>query len=329
LSPLPTQMRAIVAVKDQSLKVQMIDLPTLETGRVLIKIAYAGINRPDLIQRMGAYPPPPGAPETMGLECSGEIVALGKDVSLWKVGDKVCALLPGGGYADYAWADEGSCMAVPDGVSLLEAAALPETAMTVWTNVFERGALKAGERFLVHGGASGIGTIAIQMAKAHGATVFATAGGADKAALCAKLGADHAIDYKTQDFVDVVRGNGGADVILDMVGGPYVQKNIDVMNVDGRCVSIAFLQGPQVQVNLMMMMMKRLTLTGSTLRARPVGEKARLAGAVQAHVWPWVASGKVRPVIDSVYPLDQAEEGQARMTANVHAGKIMLEVGGG
>jgi NADPH:quinone reductase len=322
-------MRAIVAVKDQNLKVQMIDLPTLETGRVLIKIAYAGINRPDLIQRIGAYPPPPGAPETMGLECSGEIVALGKDVSLWKVGDKVCALLPGGGYADYAWADEGSCMAVPDGVSLLEAAALPETAMTVWTNVFERGALKAGERFLVHGGASGIGTIAIQMAKAHGATVFATAGGADKAALCAKLGADHAIDYKTQDFVDVVRGNGGADVILDMVGGPYVQKNIDIMNLDGRCVSIAFLQGPQVQVNLMMMMMKRLTLTGSTLRARPVGEKARLAGAVQAHVWPWVASGKVRPVIDSVYPLDQAEEGQARMTANVHAGKIMLEVGGG
>jgi NADPH:quinone reductase len=322
-------MRAIVAVKDQSLKVQMIDLPTLETGRVLIKVAYAGINRPDLIQRMGAYPPPPGAPETMGLECSGEIVALGNDVSLWKVGDKVGALLPGGGYADYAWADEGSCMAVPSGVSLLEAAALPETAMTVWTNVFERGGLKPGERFLVHGGASGIGTIAIQMAKAHGAIVFATAGGAEKAALCAKLGADYAIDYKTADFVDVVRANGGADVVLDMVGGPYVQKNIDVMNVDGRCVSIAFLQGPQVQVNLMMMMMKRLTLTGSTLRARPVGEKARLASAVQTHVWPWVASGKVRPVIDSVYPLDQAEEGQARMTANVHAGKIMLEVGGG
>ncbi len=321
-------MRAIVASKDQPLRVEMIDLPTLETGRVLIKIAYAGINRPDLIQRAGAYPPPPGAPETMGLECSGEIVALGKDVSLWNIGDKVCALLPGGGYADYAWADEGSCMAVPEGVSMLEAAALPETAMTVWTNVFERGALKPGERFLVHGGASGIGTIAIQMAKAYGAIVFATAGGAEKAALCSKLGADHAIDYKASDFVEIVRANGGVDVVLDMVGGPYVQKNIDALNVDGRCVSIAFLQGPQVNVNLIMMMMKRLTLTGSTLRARPVAEKARLAAAVQAHVWPWVSAGQVRPVIDSVYPLDQAEEGQARMTANVHAGKIMLEVGG-
>jgi NADPH:quinone reductase len=321
-------MRAIVASKDQPLRVEMIDLPTLEAGRVLIKIAYAGINRPDLIQRAGAYPPPPGAPETMGLECSGEIVALGKDVSLWRIGDKVCALLPGGGYADYAWADEGSCMAVPQGVSMLEAAALPETAMTVWTNVFERGALKPGERFLVHGGASGIGTIAIQMAKAYGAIVFATAGGAEKVALCSKLGADHAIDYKASDFVEIVRANGGVDVVLDMVGGPYVQKNIDVLNVDGRCVSIAFLQGPQVNVNLIMMMMKRLTLTGSTLRARPVAEKARLAAAVQAHVWPWVSAGQVRPVIDSVYPLDQAEEGQARMTANVHAGKIMLEVGG-
>jgi NADPH:quinone reductase len=319
-------MRAIVAIQGQPLRVEMIPTPTPATRQVLIKIAYAGINRPDLIQRMGAYPPPPGAPETMGLECSGEIVALGKDVSLWKVGDKVCALLPGGGYADYAWADEGSCMAVPDGVSLLEAAALPETAMTVWTNVFERGALKSGERFLVHGGASGIGTIAIQMAKAHGAVVFATAGGPEKAALCAKLGADHAIDYKAADFVEVVRAAGGADVVLDMVGGPYVQKNIDVMNLDGRCVQIAFLQGPQVQVNLMMLMMKRLTLTGSTLRARPVAEKARLAAEVQAHVWPWVAAGLVRPVIDSVYPLDQAEEGQARMTANVHAGKIMLEI---
>jgi NADPH:quinone reductase len=321
-------MRAIVAIQGQPLRVEMIPTPTPASGQVLIKIAYAGINRPDLIQRMGAYPPPPGAPDTMGLECSGEIVALGKDVSLWKVGDKVCALLPGGGYADYAWAEEGSCMAVPEGVSMLEAAALPETAMTVWTNVFERGALKAGEHFLVHGGASGIGTIAIQMAKAHGAVVFATAGGPEKTALCAKLGADHAIDYKSADFVEVVRAAGGADVVLDMVGGPYVQKNIDVMNLDGRCVQIAFLQGPQVQVNLMMLMMKRLTLTGSTLRARPAAEKARLAAEVQTHVWPWVAAGKVRPVIDSVFPLDQAEEGQARMTANVHAGKIMLEVGG-
>jgi NADPH:quinone reductase len=296
---------------------------------VLIKVAYAGINRPDLIQRMGAYPPPPGAPTTMGLECSGVIVAIGEDVSKWRVGDRVCALLPGGGYADYAWADEGSCMPVPDGLSLLDAAALPETVMTVWTNVFERGGLKPGERFLVHGGASGIGTIAIQMAKAHGAAVISTSGGSEKTGLCEKLGADIAIDYQKDDFVAKVRDAGGADVILDMVGGDYVQKNIDLLNPDGRCVQIAFLKGPQVQVNLMMLMLKRLTLTGSTLRARPPEEKARIAGAVVANVWPWISQGKVRPVIDSVFPLAQAEEGQARMTANVHAGKIMLEVGGG
>jgi NADPH:quinone reductase len=320
-------MHAIIAPSGQPLQLDVTPLPTLEKGRVLIKIAYAGINRPDLIQRMGAYPPPPGAPTTMGLECSGEVVAVGEDVSLWRVGDRVCALLPGGGYAEYAWADEGSCMPVPDGLSLLEAAALPETVMTVWTNVFERGALKPDENFLVHGGASGIGTIAIQMAKAFGAKVFATAGGPDKTALCAQLGADYAIDYKSEDFVDIVRGAGGADVILDMVGGPYVQRNIDVMNPDGRCVQIAFLQGPQVNVNLMMVMMKRLTLTGSTLRARPSIEKARIADAVVANVWPWVSAGKVRPVIDSVFPLDQAEQAQARMSANVHAGKIMLAVG--
>jgi NADPH:quinone reductase len=322
-------MRAIVASQGQPLGVETIAMPALEKGRVLIKVAYAGINRPDLIQRMGAYPPPPGAPTTMGLECSGVIVAIGEDVSKWRVGDRVCALLPGGGYADYAWADEGSCMPVPDGLSLLDAAALPETVMTVWTNVFERGGLKPGERFLVHGGASGIGTIAIQMAKAHGAAVISTSGGSEKTGLCEKLGADIAIDYQKDDFVAKVRDAGGADVILDMVGGDYVQKNIDLLNPDGRCVQIAFLKGPQVQVNLMMLMLKRLTLTGSTLRARPPEEKARIAGAVVANVWPWISQGKVRPVIDSVFPLAQAEEGQARMTANVHAGKIMLEVGGG
>ena len=321
-------MRAIVASQGQPLRVEMIDMPTPGPGQVLIKIAYAGINRPDLIQRIGAYPPPPGAPDTMGLECSGVIVARGEGVSLWAIGDKVCALLPGGGYAEYAWAEEGSCLAIPDTLSMLEAAALPETAMTVWTNVFERGALQCGERFLVHGGASGIGTIAIQMAKAHGAIVFSTSSGGEKTALCARLGADYPIDYTTVDFVEIVRAQGGADVVLDMVGGPYVQRNIEAMNVDGRCIQIAFLQGPNVQLNLMMLMMKRLTLTGSTLRARPVLEKARLARAVQSHVWPWVGAGKVRPVIDSVYPLADAEAAQARMTANVHAGKIMLEVDG-
>jgi putative PIG3 family NAD(P)H quinone oxidoreductase len=321
-------MAAITTTRDQPLAIKVIPTPIPGPGQVLIDIAYAGINRPDLLQRMGVYPPPPGAPDTMGLECSGRIVALGEGISRWKLGDTVCALLSGGGYAEYALADEGSCLTVPEGLSMLEAAAIPETIMTVWTNVFERGALKAGEHFLVHGGASGIGTIAIQMAKAQGAIVFATAGGAEKAALCAKLGANYAIDYHADDFVEVVRANGGADVILDMVGGPYAQRNIDAMNPDGRCVQIAFLQGPQVQINLAMVMMKRLTLTGSTLRARPLDEKARIARAVEAHVWPWIASGQVRPVIDSVYHLDQAEQAQARMTANVHAGKIMLDVGG-
>jgi putative PIG3 family NAD(P)H quinone oxidoreductase len=321
-------MRAIVAEKDQALRVEMIPLPVVTAGRVLIKIAYAGINRPDLIQRMGLYPPPKGAPDTMGLECSGTVVARADDVATWEIGDRVMALLPGGGYADYAWADAGSCMAIPDGLSLLEAAAMPETVLTVWANVFERGGLQPQERFLVHGGASGIGTMAIQMAKAHGAYVFATAGGAHKAQFCAKLGADCAIDYQTSDFCEVVRAQGGADVILDMVGGDYTQKNLDLLNPDGRCVQIAFLRGPQVALNLMPLMLKRLTLTGSTLRARPNAEKARLAKAVQAHVWPWVADGRVRPVIDQIFPLDQAEAAQAHMNANAHIGKIMLSVHG-
>jgi putative PIG3 family NAD(P)H quinone oxidoreductase len=264
----------------------------------------------------------------MGLECSGEIVAIGPDVSRWKLGDKVCALLPGGGYADYAWADEGSCMAIPEGIGLLEAAALPETVLTVWANVFERAALKPGEAFLVHGGASGIGTIAIQMAKAHGTRVFATAGGAEKAGLCARLGADVAIDYRAESFSDIIKADGGVDVVLDMVGGPYVQQNLDCLKPDGRCVQIAFLQGSQVEINLMALMLKRLTLTGSTLRARPVEEKARLARAVEAHVWPWVVQGLVRPVVDCVFDLEGAEAAQGKMQANTHAGKIMLRVAG-
>ncbi len=326
MTALPEQMRAIVASTGAPLRVELIDRAIAGPGQVLIKVAYAGINRPDLIQRLGAYPPPKGAPDTMGLECSGEIVAVGPDVSRWKLGDQVCALLPGGGYADYAWADEGSCMAIPAGISLLEAAALPETVLTVWANVFERAALQPGEAFLVHGGASGIGTTAIQMAKAHGAKVYATAGGAEKATLCAKLGADVAIDYHAQSFSDMIKADGGVDVVLDMVGGPYVQQNLDCLKLDGRCVQIAFLQGPQVELNLMALMLKRLTLTGSTLRARPVAEKARLARAVEGHVWPWVAKGLVRPVVDSVFDLEDAEAAQAKMQANTHAGKIMLKV---
>jgi NADPH:quinone reductase len=323
-----SQMRAIVADKAEPLVLGTLPIPTPGPGQVLIRIGFAGINRPDLVQRAGLYPPPPGAPETMGLECSGMIVALGPKVTQWTIGQRVCALLPGGGYADYAIADEGSCLPVPDGLSLLEAAALPETVLTVWANVFERGALKPNEAFLVHGGASGIGTIAIQMAKAHGAKVFATAGGADKTALCRKLGADLAIDYRSQSFSEILKAAGGVDVILDMVGGAYIQQNLDLLNDDGRLVQIAFLQGPTANLNLMRIMMKRLTLTGSTLRARPVEEKARLAKAVQHQVWPWVTQGLVRPVIDSVWPLEQTEQAQAKMMSNTHAGKIMLSVGG-
>jgi len=292
---------------------------------VLIQVAAAGVNRPDLVQRSGLYPPPPGAPQTMGLEVAGTIVATGAAVTRWKTGDAVVALLGGGGYAEYTLAHEGSVLPVPKGLSMEEAAGLPETVFTVWANVFESGALKPSERFLVHGGASGIGTTAIQMARAHGAVVFATAGDAEKVALCEKLGATRAINYKTEDFESVLRGDGGVDVILDMVAGPYVQKNIDILNEGGRCVLIAFLLGPTApQLNIMRIMLKRLTLTGSTLRARPLAEKARLAAAVEKNVWPWIESGKVKTVIDAVFPLAEAEAAQARMTAGANAGKIIL-----
>lgn len=323
---LPEQTRAIHHETGQPLVVAPLPMPQPGPGQVLIAVEAAGINRPDLVQRAGLYPPPPGAPQTMGLEAAGRIVALGEGVSRWQLGDAVTALLPGGGYAAHAVADEGSCLPVPAGLSMVEAAALPETVLTVWANVFERGALAPGETLLVHGGASGIGTTAIQMAVAHGARVFVTAGDADKCALCERLGATRAINYRTEDFADVLKAAGGADVVLDMVGGSYVQKNIDLMRPDGRIVSIAFLQGPSVSLNLMPVMLRRLTLTGSTLRARPVAEKARLAAAVEKTVWPWIAAGQVRPVIDTTFPLDKAEAAQARMTAGTHAGKIVLTV---
>lgn len=322
--PLPAAMRAVMAPQGQPLTIGMIPVPAPGQGEVLIKVVAAGINRPDLIQRSGLYPPPPGAPDTMGLEAAGEIAAVGPDAGAWKVGDAVTALLPGGGYADYALAHHGSCLRVPVGLSMVEAAGLPETVMTVWANVFERAALQGGETLLVHGGASGIGTMAIQMAVAHGARVFATAGDADKVALCERLGAARGINYRTDDFQTLVQGEGGADVVLDMVGGPYVQKNLDLLRDDGRLVQIAFLQGPVAQLNLMRMMLKRLTLTGSTLRARSHAEKARLAAAVQRVVWPWIEAGNVRPVIDTVFPLEEAEAAQARMQAGAHAGKIIL-----
>jgi NADPH:quinone reductase len=308
------------------LRLTNLPTPVPQAGEVLIAVSAAGVNRPDLIQRAGLYPPPPGAPQTMGLEAAGHVAAVGEGVTRWRVGDPVCALLPGGGYAAYAIAPEGSCLPVPEGLSLVEAAALPETVFTVWANVFEAASLQPGEAFLVHGGASGIGTTAIQMARAHGARVFTTAGDSAKCALCVRLGADQAIPYKTEDFEAALREAGGVDVILDMVGGPYAQKNINLLKDRGRLVYIAFLQGSAVQLDLMRLMLKRLTITGSTLRARPVAEKARIARAVEAQVWPWIAAGKLRPVIDATFPLAQAESAQARMAAGENAGKIVLTV---
>lgn len=321
----PDTMRAVVHSVGEPLRVGTITTPAPGPGDILIKVEAAGVNRPDLMQRAGLYPPPAGAPATMGLEAAGVVAAVGAGVSRWKAGDAVTALLPGGGYAEYALAPEGSALPVPAGVSMEEAAGLPETVFTVWANVFEAGALKPGEKFLVHGGASGIGTAAIQMAVALGAESYATAGDAEKVALCQSLGATRAINYRTEDFESVLRGVGGMDVILDMVGGPYIQKNIDILNDHGRLVMIAFLQGPTAQLNLMRLLLKRITLTGSTLRSRPVEEKARIAKAVEANVWPWIAAGKVKTVIDQVFPLAEAEAAHARMTAGAHAGKIILK----
>ncbi|MBC7767357.1 MAG: NAD(P)H-quinone oxidoreductase [Phycisphaerales bacterium] len=317
-------MRKVAHAPDRPLTIVTDDVPKPGPHEVLIRVAAAGINRPDLMQRAGLYPPPPGAPTTLGLEAAGEIVELGAGVTRWHVGEQVTALLAGGGYAEFALAHEGAVLPIPKDLSLIEAAALPETVMTVWANVFESAALQPGETLLIHGGASGIGTTAIQMAKAHGARVIVTAGDDAKCALCEKLGADRAINYRTNDFEVAVRDLGGADVVLDMVGGPYVQKNLDLLNDGGRCVMIAFLQGPQAEVNLMRLMLKRLTLTGSTLRSRAVEEKARIARAVEAQVWPWIAAGKVKPVIDSTFTLNEAEAAHARLKSGAHAGKIVL-----
>ena len=318
-------MRLVTHQPGAPLSLGEAEIPAPRRGEILIRVRAAGVNRPDLMQRAGLYPPPPGAPATLGLEIAGEVAALGEGVARWRVGDEVTALLPGGGYAEFALAPEGSALPIPKGLSLIEAAALPEAVMTVWANVFEAGALQPGETLLAHGGASGIGTTAIQMAKAHGAKVFATAGDMDKCALCECLGA-RAINYRTTDFEDVVRAAGGADVVLDMVGGPYVQKNLDVLNTRGRLVMIAFLQGPQAELNLMRLMLKRLTLTGSTLRSRAIEEKARLAREVERVVWPWIEAGKLRPVIDSTFPLAEAEAAHQRMHLGAHAGKIVLEI---
>ena len=304
-------------------------LPQPRPGEVLIKVAAAGINRPDVLQRQGAYPAPPGASDLPGLEVAGIIAALGDGVTAPALGEAVCALAPGGGYAEYCAVDARLCLPLPAGYDMVRAAALPETFFTVWHNVVERGQLKAGESFLVHGGAGGIGTTAIQLAKALGATVFATASGAAKCKACADLGADHAIDYTTSDFVEVVKaatGGKGVDVILDMVGGDYIARNIKSLATEGRLVSIAFLRGSSAELNLMPVMLKRLTLTGSTLRPQSNDAKARMAKGLRETVWPLLSAGRIAPLIHATFPLAQAAEAHRLMEGNTHMGKIILTV---
>ena len=302
------------------------DMPVPTDSQVLIKVAAAGVNRPDVFQRMGFYPPPPGVTDIPGLEASGTIVAVGSAVQRWKVGDQVCALLSGGGYAEYAVADEAICLPIPEGLSLTDAAALPETCFTVWHNLFERAELQAGEWLLVHGGSSGIGTTAIQMASAMGIKVIATAGSDEKCAACEKLGAVKAINYREQDFVQACQEitGTGVNVILDMVGGDYVQQNFAACAPKARIVNIAFLRGSKVEVDLLPLMLKQLVLTGSTLRAQPIENKARIAAGVESQVWPLIAQGKFKPVINSIYPLAQASDAHALMESNQHIGKLLL-----
>lgn len=301
-------------------------LPEPHAGEVVIRLAYAGVNRPDALQRAGLYAPPPTASDLPGLEGAGEIVALGAGVSDWTLGDQVCALLPGGGYAEYVATPAAHCLPVPMGLGLKEAACLPETFFTVWSNVFQRGALKAGERFLVHGGSSGIGTTAIQLAHTFGARVFTTAGSAEKCKVCVDLGAERAINYREEDFVEVLRAQGGADLILDMVGGEYLPRNIQALADDGRLVQIAFLQGPKIELNFSQMMTRRLTITGSTLRPQSDLAKARIAESLRSDVWPLLDAGKIAPVMDSEFPLAEAAAAHSRLESSGHIGKIVLKV---
>ena len=301
--------------------------PTPGRGEVLIKVAAAGVNRPDLMQRQGKYPPPPGASDILGLEVAGTIEGIGEAVENFRPGDQVCALLAGGGYAEYAVAPAPQCLAVPRGLNMIAAAAIPETFCTVWTNVFDRGHLNAGEWALIHGGSSGIGTTAIQLARAFGARVLATAGSAAKCAACERLGAKQAINYRDTDFVVSVRdvtGGRGVDLVLDIVGGEYVQRNLEVLALDGRLVQIAFLAGSKALVNLTPILQRRLTITGSTLRARSVAEKGAILAALREHVWPLLETGAVQPVVHATFPLRQAADAHRLMESGEHIGKIVL-----
>ncbi|HEY4980393.1 MAG TPA: NAD(P)H-quinone oxidoreductase [Pseudolabrys sp.] len=329
MATLPTRMTAIGIKAPGGPEVLVLEqraVPSPGEGEILVKVAAAGVNRPDVMQRQGLYPPPPGAPDIPGLEIAGEIVALGSGVKRWKIGDRVMALVVGGGYAEYCLAQASHVLPVGT-LPIIEAAAIPETFLTVWHNVFERGALKAGENLLVHGGSSGIGTTAIQLAKAFGARVITTAGSAEKCAACRKLGADVAINYKTEDFVAATKaatGDKGADVILDMVGGDYIARNYEAAAVEGRIVQIAFQGGPKAEVNFMRLMLKRLHHTGSTLRSRSNADKAAIARAVEDNVLPLLAAGKVKPIIYKTFPLKDAASAHALMESSAHIGKIVL-----
>ena len=331
--PLPNTMRYI-AMREPGPPDVLVEargpLPQLKAGEVLIEVAYAGVNRPDCLQRSGAYPPPPDASAIIGLEVAGRIAALGEGVTTWRIGDEVCALTPGGGYAEYCAAPAGFCLPIPDGLTLREAAGVPENFFTVWYNVFDRVHLAAGESILIHGGTSGIGLTAIQLAKAFGATVFATAGSAEKVAFCTTMGADHAIDYKTQDFVaEVARltAKRGVNVVLDMVGGDYVEKNLKCMALEGRLTQIGFLNGSRVDVDLRYLLMRRLTVTGSTLRASPAARKVALAESLREKVWPLFAQRRLQVVIQETLPLAQAGDAHTLMESGRLIGKVILKVG--
>jgi len=313
----------------EQLKLAQRPVPRPGEGEVLVRVAAAGVNRPDVMQRQGRYPPPPGASDLPGLEIAGEIAALGPKVSGLSIGDKVTALLSGGGYASYAVAAAPLCLPLPEGISMVEAAAIPETFFTVWTNLFDRGRCKAGDTVLIHGGTSGIGTTAIQLAAAWGARVFATAGSDDKARACERLGAVRGINYRTQDFVEVMRAEtagNGVDVTLDMVAGSYVARNLEIAALEGRIVMISLIGGARAEVNLGTILTKRLTLTGSTLRSRTVAQKAEVADAVKKNIWPLLAAGRVRPIIHATFPLAEAGEAHRLMESSNHIGKIVLTI---
>jgi putative PIG3 family NAD(P)H quinone oxidoreductase len=331
-TPLPAEMTVIECAAPGApdvLRPARRPLPAPGDHDVLIRVHGAGVNRPDVLQRLGKYPPPPGAPDILGLEVAGVVVAVGRSVDSWRLGDDVCALVAGGGYAEYCVAPAVQCLPVPRGWTLLEAASIPESHFTVWTNVFERGGLRPGGTLLVHGGSSGIGTTAIQFGRAAGATVLATAGSAEKCAACERLGASRAINYRQEDFVQVVKdatGGRGVDVVLDMVGGDYVPRNIECLAVEGRLVQIAFLKSPKTEVDLSQVMRRRLIITGSTLRPRSVAEKGAIAQSLRQHVWPWLERKAVVPVVFRVFAMRDAAEAHRVMESGVHIGKLVLQV---